>query len=76
MRIFSRQPRAGGAPSGHGRSLHFALVSALLMLVLLAGASTQCGRTDALCTGHFEQDFRELPPLSGTCGDCCGFRTG
>jgi kumamolisin len=61
MRIFSRQPRAGGAPSGHGRSLRFALVSALLMLVLLAGgvlSHIARSSTQAASTG--------LTPFTGT----------
>src|SRR5258707_14950616 len=37
MQIFSRRSRAGKVPPDHGRSLHFASVSALLLIVLVLG---------------------------------------
>src|SRR5258708_2033468 len=37
MQIFSRRSRTGRVPPDHGRSLHFASVSALLLIVLVLG---------------------------------------
>jgi Pro-kumamolisin, activation domain len=61
MQLFSRRPRAGSVPPGNSRSLHFALVSVLLMLGLLtAGVLSYIAHTatQASSTG--------LTPFTGT----------
>src|SRR5690349_21091176 len=61
MQLFPHRPRAGSVPPGHHRSLHFAIVSALLMLVLLAaGVTTYIARTNTQAAST------ALTPFTGT----------
>jgi hypothetical protein len=61
MQIFSRRPRAGTVPPGHGRSLHFASVSALLLIVLVLG-----GVVSYIAHSATQAASTELLPFTGT----------
>ncbi len=61
MQIFSRRSRAGKVPPDHGRSLHFASVSALLLIVLVLG-----GVVSYIARSATQAASAELLPFTGT----------
>lgn len=61
MQIFSRRSRAGRVPPDHGRSLHFASVSALLLIVLVLG-----GVVSYIARSATQAASAELLPFTGT----------